>query len=480
MNTLRISTPLISLDLSPFYLKSGDYDLARALFSPWFLYDGNIKPYLIEKYSANENFTIFRFEIKKNLYFHNKREVNSQDFKFSLQRGMLFNARNSFKNILLCIEGSYQIDDFTDIYKDCVSGIKLINNYTFDIILKYPCSHFPIYFTRSALSIVPYEALDDDKPWLWKKYPIGTGAFQVIENINNKVQLELIKFPLHFSTNSSLFQKIIFSQPNSEFKADITLDQEYSYYPNFLHVESKFSMIIALEHFHHTGPTEYFLFLRKLINSALDKNIFIKYYIENSNLSAIETNQFLPTSIKKYNFIKKMDDFNSLYIEFLEKFEKIPFINIVVYNLYGKESIIYKLQILLFETLQNFNLPVQIKYCDSLDFDLNPIQHYVILASSSFNYPVQDNLSLFFSNTNEIFRYEDSDLLNLKKIIKQAGIENNLDKKEELYLKFHENLINLGLIYPLFETFEYACINTSIMDPKKIFYHGYHPYYEFM
>jgi len=162
--TVRIKTSAISLQLSPFNFRSGDWEVGRAIFAPLLRFgaDFTLRPHLLEDWQLADDYRLVVFRLRPDLVFHNGRPVSAVDLAYSLERGCLPGARPSFRQLLAEVR-----------------RIEVMDRLTVQIALARPNRMFPAYFTRAALSLVPQEALQPGDPWRWRHLPVGCGPYQV-------------------------------------------------------------------------------------------------------------------------------------------------------------------------------------------------------------------------------------------------------------------------------------------------------------
>lgn len=127
-----------------------------------------IKPLLCEKYTISENHKEFEFQLKDNVFFHNGKPLKAFDVKYSYERLKYINIEKA-ESLLSPISG-YR--EFADEKSDGLSGIKVIDDLTLRITLDKPIMFFLHILSTVAMSIVPYS----NKPEI--KSPVGTGAFK--------------------------------------------------------------------------------------------------------------------------------------------------------------------------------------------------------------------------------------------------------------------------------------------------------------
>jgi peptide/nickel transport system substrate-binding protein/oligopeptide transport system substrate-binding protein len=135
--------------------------------------DLNIIPDIASKWDISKSGLIYRFTLKKGVKFSNGREVKADDFRYSFER--ILDPKNKSPNTWVFdkIEGA---KDFMDGKKDRISGIKVLDDYTLELILEKPFSPFLNLLTMTAAYVVPNEEVEK---WGvdFSSHPVGTGPF---------------------------------------------------------------------------------------------------------------------------------------------------------------------------------------------------------------------------------------------------------------------------------------------------------------
>ncbi len=142
--------------------------------------------YLIEKLCISEN-NISLF-LKKQVFFHNNREVNAYDVEFSIYKELLINPESNYiKSLLNSVTGIENLST-TNIEKitydsiiypsSFIAGIKVTSPYSLTISLKQYDHYFIAKLNTPRLPIVPIEELQSDLK-NWKTFPVGFGPYLV-------------------------------------------------------------------------------------------------------------------------------------------------------------------------------------------------------------------------------------------------------------------------------------------------------------
>lgn len=472
---IRVWSPVISTNLSPFAIFSGQYEIARALFSPLLLLNPSkgVIPYVIEKLSYDDKKRAYIFHIRRDVFFHDNKQLKAEDFEFSLLRGMQKQARPMFSEILAGIEGYDEVRSLgLSDHSEC-EGIKVLSDFSIQIQLKEKNPLFIRYFTRTALSLVHRDLFQSSDLYKWKTVPIGIGAyvFSEYDTLNNK--LILLKHKKFFSNLSQAPDKIEFTTCQEE--ADIVTDMIYIN-DKFLKITpSESPIMIACEHYSLDDDDVFWLMVRKKINDLLI-NAGIKDKKHYRNLPFYEkADTLLPKKIlnKKYQCNRK-----NINVKNFDKKINIPTINIVM-NLTTENNYILKnICMLAKNILVKAGFVVCLLKTDNYRNIPENHEHYMTFTTSTFNYLHPDNLGLFFAESSDIYRSNSCTLREIRELIKEARNEVNLKQSIDKYLTVCQKIEESELMLPLAHTCEYSYINTRVIEQHSFYNKGVHPFFE--
>lgn len=153
--------------------------------------DLSVVPCLAEKWEVSPDATQWTFYLRKGVKFHDDpcfadgkgREVTAQDFKYCFTKLCEANAENqsfgiTFKDRVAGADEYYESTANKKPLPDGVTGIKVVDNYTLQITLKYPFAGFLNILSHSGCWVYPKEAFDKYGIDMRVKC-VGTGPFQV-------------------------------------------------------------------------------------------------------------------------------------------------------------------------------------------------------------------------------------------------------------------------------------------------------------
>ena len=166
-----------------------------------------ILPCIAEKWELNADGTVYTFNLRKGVLFHNDdcfpegkgREVTALDFKYSFEllcsvseENQLFEFQNLVKGAKAYYEASKKgKPDFE------IEGVKVLDDYSLQVTLISPSSTFLYILAGPAGYVMPHEAV--------KKYgnktTVGAGPF-ILNNASSEDKIILLRNPSYHGTDS--------------------------------------------------------------------------------------------------------------------------------------------------------------------------------------------------------------------------------------------------------------------------------------
>ncbi|MCX7832314.1 MAG: ABC transporter substrate-binding protein, partial [Actinobacteria bacterium] len=143
-----------------------------------------VKPALAESWEVNKDATVFTFKIRKGVKFHNGKELKASDFKKAWERACAKETQSEVAYILAPIKG---YDEMQEGKAKELSGVKVVDDYTLEVTLKYPFAEFVQTLGHPVASAYPVEeaekSVKEKKVW---ETPIGTGPFKFVSWKHNQ------------------------------------------------------------------------------------------------------------------------------------------------------------------------------------------------------------------------------------------------------------------------------------------------------
>ncbi len=162
--------------------------IAAKIFNGLVKLDGNmnVTPDIAKEWEVSKDGRTYRFFLRDDVFFHNKRKVRAEDIKHSFTRILSPGTGSPNTWVLNIIKGA---NEYLNNETDEIEGIKIIDHRTVELELKTPFSPFLKLLTMPAAYIIPEdEARTHGKDF--GSQPTGTGPFYLDRwDHNNRLKL---------------------------------------------------------------------------------------------------------------------------------------------------------------------------------------------------------------------------------------------------------------------------------------------------
>ena len=431
--------------------------------------DLEVQPSVASSWTISEDGLLYTFYIREDVFFHDNenfkegkgRRVVASDFVYSFDRLLSED---------LAAPGSWVFNN--------VSSYSAKNDTTLHIYLKHSFPPFLSLLSMQYCSVVPFECADDID---FRSNPVGTGPFQ-FQYWKEGVKLVLRKNKNYFEQENGVNLPYLdavsitfIKDKQSEFLSFLQGDLDFisgiepSYKDEILNrdgtLKEKYLEKINLESLPFLN-TEYLgflldgtsevsenIYLRKAINSAIDKDKMLKYL--RNNIGTAANNGFIPKGLPSFSDTLIYDEYNiNKALDYLEKagFPNGEGLELVILNTTSS-------YVDLCEFIQSEVKKIGIE----LKIEVNPPStHRQMVATSKLDffrgswmadYPDAENyLSLFYSGNfcpdgpnYTHFHNEEFDIL-----YEQSVKETNLEKRIDMYQKLDGIIMKNMAIIPLY------------------------------
>lgn len=271
---------------------------------------------LADKVIVSGDDRVYTYSIKKNIKFHNGRDLTVDDIIWSYER--IMNPKLALPSALdiRIIKGAKEVENGN---ATTISGLKKIDAHTLEITLVDPVD--PSYnFYQIQTAILPKEELEK-KGAAFTTNPVGCGPFMFEKWVKGS-EVVLKKFPGYYEKGLPYIEKIIFkimgegAARDIAFKAkelDATIVGANQYLPyqrdpkiskNMIEVAEMYTrlMVFNMEYKPFTDKR-----VRQAINYAIKSDLIIKKYLKGK---AFTTVSFLPTTSPAFDTGKKGYEYN--------------------------------------------------------------------------------------------------------------------------------------------------------------------------
>jgi peptide/nickel transport system substrate-binding protein/oligopeptide transport system substrate-binding protein len=149
--------------------------VTQQIFEGLVQYSDNLMviPCVAESWESSRDNLYWVFSLKKNVRFHNGREVTAQDFIYSFTRILHPETKSLAASLLTKVEGA---QEYKEGRVEKISGLRAPNRYTLEIQLSESFPPFIAVLAMVNFGVVPHEEVEklDEN---FGQYPVGTGPF---------------------------------------------------------------------------------------------------------------------------------------------------------------------------------------------------------------------------------------------------------------------------------------------------------------
>jgi len=173
--------------------------ISAKLFNGLVRLDENLAvvPDIAERWSVSKDGLTYTFRLMRGVRFSNGREVKASDFKYSFERILNPKTRSPSTWVLEKIAGARA---FMEGKASGLSGVKVIDDYTLEIVVEKPFTPFLLLLTMPPAYVVPEEEVRRWGPD-FSSHPVGTGPFILKEWLQNR-ELRLEKREDYFGNKA--------------------------------------------------------------------------------------------------------------------------------------------------------------------------------------------------------------------------------------------------------------------------------------
>ena len=157
-----------------------NWSMIKSLFNGLMGYEPgttNLITDLATDYTISDGGTVYRFELREGVTFHNGREMTAEDVKYSIERTVRPSTQSPGAGFYDTIEGFDAVQSGDAEHLD---GIKVVDDYTVEFHLSRPDAPFLHKLALNFAFVVPKEVVQEYGQDFGKN-PVGTGAFELAE-----------------------------------------------------------------------------------------------------------------------------------------------------------------------------------------------------------------------------------------------------------------------------------------------------------
>src|SRR5688500_19061211 len=135
--------------------------------------DGAAQPNLADRWDVSDDGLVYTFHLRDDVTFHNGRAFTAEDVEYSFERALRPESQSPLTWVFNCIDGA---DAMIAGEADSLSGLRVLNPTTVEIMLEQPFAPFPLLMAMPAAHIVPREEIEQKGPQ-FSEAPVGTGPW---------------------------------------------------------------------------------------------------------------------------------------------------------------------------------------------------------------------------------------------------------------------------------------------------------------
>jgi peptide/nickel transport system substrate-binding protein len=191
--TLRVGVPTFASSLEPYRLRAAGSLGFAGIPGEYLTFSNNalqVKPWLATSWKPNGELTVWTFQLRKGVKFHNGKTMTADDVVASFKQYL----SEKTSELLSAIPNTLLE----------ASGVVKTGPYTVQFRLKQPNNAFPQLVSQTTYQAIIQPAAIAKKPGSWvASGMIGTGAFRLKSYTPNK-RAELVRFPAYWGGNPPL------------------------------------------------------------------------------------------------------------------------------------------------------------------------------------------------------------------------------------------------------------------------------------
>ncbi|MFW7358187.1 MAG: ABC transporter substrate-binding protein [Brucella sp.] len=288
-----------------------NWSMIKSLFDGLMDYEPgttNLRKEIAEDYTISDDGKTFTFKLRRGVKFHNGRELNADDVKYSIERVVNPKTQSPGAGFFGSIVG---FEDASAGKAEALSGITVVDPYTIKFKLSRPDATFLHVLALNFAHIVPKEEVEKYGAD-FGKHPVGSGAFKMTEwTLGQRIVFE--RFKDYYNPSLPKLDQITFEVGQEPVVALLRLQNGEVDIPGdgippakFIEVtkDPKFKDLIIQGGQLHTGYVTMNVKIkpfdnvkvRQAVNMAINKDRIVRII----NGRAVPANQPLPPSMPGY------------------------------------------------------------------------------------------------------------------------------------------------------------------------------------
>jgi peptide/nickel transport system substrate-binding protein len=191
--TLRVGVTAFASSLEPYQLREAGTLAFAGIPGEYLTFSNNalqVRPWLATSWRANAALTVWTFQLRRGVRFHNGRVMTADDVVASFRQYLTEETSQIYSAIPKTLLGP--------------EGVVKTGTYTVQFRLKQPNNAFPQLVSQTTYQAIIQPAAIARRPGTWvQSGMIGTGAFRLRSYQANR-RAELVRFPQYWGGNPPL------------------------------------------------------------------------------------------------------------------------------------------------------------------------------------------------------------------------------------------------------------------------------------
>ncbi len=437
--------------------------------------DDNLEPApdIAEKWEISGDGRTYTFYLRKDVKFHDGRKVTADDFKYSLERACDPDTRSlTAATYLGDILGVKEV--ITGQTKE-ISGVRVIDDYTLQIMIDTPKSYFLSKLTYPTGFVVDRQEAKAGGEW-WRQ-PNGTGPFKLKEwQEENLLVLEKNK---HYYGEKAEVGSVVFQLwggvPMNMYEVgEIDVSDVYIHYidkvtdrtgPFYQELQIVPELSFSYIGFNHTKPPFDDVNLRRAFSQAIDKDKLVSLVFRDMMQRA---DGILPPGIPGFNESLSGLDYDVNEAEELianSKYGSVDGLPPITITTIGWGGLISQgLEAIVYEWRQNLGVEVKVRQLEPQRFlyYLKEEKDEMYYMGWVADYPHPQNfLELLFLAGEEYNAGEYSNP-EVDALLEKAGVELDFDLSLALYQEVEQKLVDDAACIPLWFSRNYILVKPYV------------------
>jgi len=165
-----------------------------------------VVPAVAESYEVNQDATVFTFDLREDVMFHNGRKCGAEDFVYSWNRVCDPDTDSPVSYHLQPVKGYEEVRSGG---AEALEGVRALDDHTLEVNLSYPCADFVYRTAHPVLSPVPREVVEEYGNDSFAEHLVGNGPF-IFKEWKHNQQVVLDANRQYYGGNRPHLDRVVF------------------------------------------------------------------------------------------------------------------------------------------------------------------------------------------------------------------------------------------------------------------------------